>query len=176
MELYHHGTLGMKWGIQNGPPYPLNSNELSSSSPKTVLKNGDSLYKKGTVIGRFGDYDLKDPTYFYTNKADRDIYSDHIGGKEYSFKLKRTIKIPSEKNQILELYKLTKDEEVLNDPYTYWKDHINQGGKNAQQYFKHMKNKGYEGLVDSRNAGGVAEDPILIFNPRFYMREIKRES
>lgn len=22
-ELYHHGIKGMKWGVKNGPPYPL---------------------------------------------------------------------------------------------------------------------------------------------------------
>lgn len=175
MELYHHGVQGQHWGVRNGPPYPLNTNELSSTSPKIVLNNGDSIYKKGTVIGRFGDYDLKYPTYFYTNKADRNIYENHIGGKEYTFKLKRKIKIPSETNQILELYKVTKDESVLDDPYNYWKNNINQGGKIAQQYFKHMKNKGYEGLVDFRNSGGISEDPILIFNPRFYMKELKLE-
>lgn len=26
-ELYHHGILGQKWGIQNGPPYPLGSDK-----------------------------------------------------------------------------------------------------------------------------------------------------
>lgn len=25
-ELYHHGILGQKWGVTNGPPYPLDSN------------------------------------------------------------------------------------------------------------------------------------------------------
>ncbi len=24
-ELYHHGIKGQKWGVQNGPPYPLDS-------------------------------------------------------------------------------------------------------------------------------------------------------
>ena len=25
-ELYHHGIKGQKWGVRNGPPYPLYSN------------------------------------------------------------------------------------------------------------------------------------------------------
>lgn len=173
MELYHHGMLGQKWGKRNGPPYPLSNNTLSTSSPKKVLSNGDSIYKKGTIIGRYGSFNHKDPTYFFTNQEDRDVYSDHIGGKEYRFRLKKSIKIPSEVKQIEELYNFTKDEEVLRDPYYYWKDNINQGGKLADRYFKYMKNKGYDGLVDTRNSGGISEDPILIFNPRTCMREIK---
>lgn len=33
-SLAHHGILGMKWGIQNGPPYPLDESDHSQSEKK----------------------------------------------------------------------------------------------------------------------------------------------
>ena len=33
-ELYHHGIKGQKWGVRNGPPYPLGSDQKSSSEKK----------------------------------------------------------------------------------------------------------------------------------------------
>lgn len=37
-ELYHHGIQGQKWGIQNGPPYPL-SKEESNRIKKEAKQN-----------------------------------------------------------------------------------------------------------------------------------------
>lgn len=34
LYLSHHGILGMKWGKQNGPPYPLGSDDHSASEKK----------------------------------------------------------------------------------------------------------------------------------------------
>ena len=36
-ELYHHGILGQKWGVQNGPPYPLDSSVSTGSKLKKIL-------------------------------------------------------------------------------------------------------------------------------------------
>lgn len=39
-ELYHHGIKGQKWGVRNGPPYPLRPNTISNGNA-TLLKNYD---------------------------------------------------------------------------------------------------------------------------------------
>lgn len=44
--LYHHGIKGQRWGVKNGPPYPLDASDYSASekrkgSPKNKSKNGE---------------------------------------------------------------------------------------------------------------------------------------
>lgn len=33
-HLAHHGIKGQKWGVENGPPYPLGSGDCSSGNRK----------------------------------------------------------------------------------------------------------------------------------------------
>jgi hypothetical protein len=37
-ELYHNGILGQKWGVRNGPPYPLDAGDHSASEKKAGYK------------------------------------------------------------------------------------------------------------------------------------------
>lgn len=171
-ELYHHGILGQKWGIHNGPPYPL-SYQFSEKPPKYKTDNGDYVYSKGSIFGHFGEGSFRYPIYLYTNQKDRDIYKKYLDRpEEHIYRSKKNIKIPNEVSQIVELYKYTKDEKVLENPYEYWKDNINQGGKISDGFIKHMKIKGYDALVDIRNAGIVSEDPILLLEPKKFLKEV----
>lgn len=52
-RLYHHGIKGQKWGIQNGPPYPLKGfsspNELSNHMRGFKYKEFDRLMSPDSV-------------------------------------------------------------------------------------------------------------------------------
>lgn len=47
--LAHHGILGQKWGVKNGPPYPLGGGDYTYSERKAILgkrRRGNSIYNK----------------------------------------------------------------------------------------------------------------------------------
>jgi hypothetical protein len=37
-ELYHHGIMGMQWGKQNGPPYPIREGDHSIAEKRAMRK------------------------------------------------------------------------------------------------------------------------------------------
>lgn len=47
--LVHHGILNQKWGVRNGPPYPLHGGDYSPSEKKAIKgqrRKGNSIYNK----------------------------------------------------------------------------------------------------------------------------------
>lgn len=75
-ELFHHGIKGQKWGVRNGPPYPLDKN-----SKKPVVKSqkrakiddiGFTIFR--SVGARARNYKVLDPTtgkYYYFAEGTR---------------------------------------------------------------------------------------------------------
>lgn len=44
-NLYHHGIKGQKWGVRNGPPYPLKESAYSSAEKKAKSSGNNSVSK-----------------------------------------------------------------------------------------------------------------------------------
>ena len=61
-ELYHHGILGMKWGVRNGPPYPLDTSQYSGKEKK---------------LAEYANKEVKKQM-----KAETDRYVDYVRKKE----------------------------------------------------------------------------------------------
>lgn len=54
-ELYHHGIKGMVWGVMNGPPYPLSSEQKSYSEKKQARMDKKWVRKNDKKIRRYAD-------------------------------------------------------------------------------------------------------------------------
>lgn len=46
LEIQHHGIMGQKWGVRNGPPYPLDYNDHSAAEKRAMKKEGKSIQKR----------------------------------------------------------------------------------------------------------------------------------
>lgn len=51
-ELRHHGIKGMKWGIRNGPPYPIHRDSSGKPVKKNIAKDKKDDIIKETIRGR----------------------------------------------------------------------------------------------------------------------------
>lgn len=77
-EIYHHGILNQKWGVRNGPPYPLSGGQYSKSEKQAVYKERkkkNSIYNKkhfDTVISQ------KDKVSTLSYDKDRTKNTDYI--------------------------------------------------------------------------------------------------
>lgn len=74
--LYHHGVKGQKWGVRNGPPYPIGEN--GGGGGKSVAKSSghDTIVEDAIRSGKVLKKINKD-------KQSRHTKSGHIPGRSY---------------------------------------------------------------------------------------------
>lgn len=89
-SLFHSGRLGMRWGVRNGPPYPLDKKQFSAAEKKAASKTSgkepeskskkkksSGLQKGKNTFTRFSDTEEKEVrtgTYVSSTKNDYHMY------------------------------------------------------------------------------------------------------
>lgn len=70
-ELFHHGILNQKWGVRNGPPYPLGGGAYSPAEKRAIRKKRKS---KNNIYNKkhFDEVLSKDKTTLSTLSYDKD--------------------------------------------------------------------------------------------------------
>lgn len=140
--LYHHGIKGQKWGIRNGPPYPLKDNEDKfrlTDKQKKYIKIG--LAVAGASLTIYGAYKISNGNLSVFRKIGESI-SDG-----YDFKSKEVLA----KNKDLKL-RTTRgkwNKKCENSPFNSIKDiprnnkqYVNNGILDAKELLKN-NNPGY---------------------------------
>ena len=70
-EIQHNGVKGMKWGVRNGPPYPIEENKKVAK-----VRRHDNLVEEAIHSGEVSKTVNKD-------KQKRHTKSDHLPGRSY---------------------------------------------------------------------------------------------
>lgn len=49
LDVYHHGILGQKWGVKNGPPYPLDEKKDLKTKGEEFIKQYFKDFKEAKL-------------------------------------------------------------------------------------------------------------------------------
>ena len=77
-ELYHHGIKGQKWGVQNGPPYPLNKNGIREDT----RINKSNLDKINEIFRSMSNRERELLSPGYNKFSNQPLFYDNEYGKQ----------------------------------------------------------------------------------------------
>lgn len=151
-SLEHHGIDGQKWGVRNGPPYPLAAGDHSAAEKRAMRSSQKATYK---IIKR-KHYKSKVPGHINTNKRlDKELNS----------------KIKEKKNELIELREKANKQESKDFANLLVSFSVNQiaseiakevlGDYYDKSVYSKVKIPGeYSGKVSTRTAGEILR-PII---------------
>lgn len=111
--LKHHGIKGQKWGVRNGPPYPIEDKVLRKGTRlnSVSLENNSDKYLKNAIEKKRAIY-----TYNPNDKWDSDVYkgpfsvykTDYATKKiyEHKFEVVEDLKMPTKQERVDEFINL----------------------------------------------------------------------
>lgn len=185
MELRHHGILGQKWGVRNGPPYPLSGGDYTPSQRKAISnkrKSGNSIYNKKHFdeVLKVDKTTLSTLSYdkdrdFYNFVTDRERMQGYFVNDKYKFKGYREAAAVLGKMREPD-YKPTSDDlQTVYRMFNYVIPYDGQGDSRKgrdmynqrTKFFHACKEVGYGAVLDTNDAiygGFKAKSPIIVFD------------
>ena len=159
MELYHHGIKGQKWGVQNGPPYPLNlsrreyndlskrvskSRKIKSGITKTISKSSTKNNIKKVI--KDAKAPLKPTSFLNPLKPWKDIKrSVKLGNNTIKALISGAIWYKSDKQYKQNDYNLTKEiledygVESMEDIYAAMNQYEKENNLKVRNYDKYVR-------------------------------------
>lgn len=117
--LAHHGVKGQKWGVRNGPPYPIEDTVLkkgtrlnSVSADRTTKQYLDRVNKTGRWLYTYNPNDqwdskiYKGPFAYYASRREQSLIYEH------QFEVVKDLKMPTSKQRIDEFVNLYKNDKL----------------------------------------------------------------
>ena len=188
-QLFHHGIKGQKWGVRNGPPYPIEDKVLAKgtrlNSVSGTYFDSDSYRKSGRPIYTYRADEAWD------NKVYKGPFSKYLAMyrgarfiKEHAFETTQDLRMPtsSERRQAFEdMLNDKKTAQIVKDDLKKYQQRLiqyNVGDEKQRKAFRELDVDNIKTAKDMRTAYDVfnhaMENAHLNKSTRLYMEKMKK--
>lgn len=176
-DIYHHGIKGQKWGVRNGPPYPLDEN----LNTYKIHGDGRIEIKKGTkiqrLVGKMSKQTLDGVTYASFTNNDNARYMHGLNNKAlgamgiHDIKLNLTAKVdlksPSNDDATKEFFTMLKENPKIHEAYAKTDFMSAPSNKNGEKY----SNKELDDIL--KDVSGIGKDHYYLANASLLLDSMK---